>query len=302
MTNADKQRGAGSFYANAPTRSINVEGTVFAYRDLGPRDGVPLILLNHWGAVLDNFDPRIVDGLARRHRVIATDYRGIGASGGTAPVTIDAMARDAIALVHALGFKKIDLLGFSLGGFVAQDITLKAPDLVRRLILTGTGPAGGKGIDEVGAISWPLMIKGLLTLRDPKTYLFFTSSPNGRQAAKAFLERLKERKADRDKGPTPSAFLRQLKAIKAWGRQAPQDLGSIRIPVLIANGDNDIMVPTVNSNDMARRIAGSKLIIYEDAGHGGIFQYHSAFVPEALSLLNAETIQYNASVQGTLVR
>jgi pimeloyl-ACP methyl ester carboxylesterase len=273
-------------YIDAPTRSIDVDGTAFAYRDLGPRSGVPLVLLNHWGAVLDNFDPRIVDGLARRHRIIAIDYRGIGASGGTAPVTIDAMARDAIALIHALGFEKIDLLGFSLGGFVAQDIVLKAPGLVRRLILTGTGPAGGTGIDEVGAVSWPLMVKGLLTLRDPKTYLFFTSTANGRQAAKAFLERLKERKADRDKGPTPSAFLRQLKAIKAWGRQVPQDLGGIRIPVLVANGDNDIMVPTVNSHDMARRIPGSQLVIYKDAGHGGIFQYHGEFVPKALAFLN----------------
>lgn len=274
-------------YVDTPNLSVNAGGIAFAYRDVGPRDGVPLILLNHWGAVLDNFDPRIVDGLASKHRVIATDYRGIGASGGTAPVTVDEMALDAIALIRALGFKKVDLLGFSLGGFVAQDVTLKAPDLVRKLILTGTGPAGGTGIAKVGAVSWPLMIKGLLTLRDPKTYLFFTSTPNGRRSAQAFLNRLKERKAERDKSATPSAFLRQLKAIKAWGNQAPQDLNRIKVPVLIANGDDDIMVPTVNSTDMARRIAGAQLVIYEDAGHGGIFQYHAEFVPTALSFLGA---------------
>ncbi|ANP88181.1 alpha/beta fold hydrolase [Rhizobium leguminosarum] len=274
-------------YAEAPNLWINVGETPFAYRDLGPQGGVPVILLNHWGAVLDNFDPRIVDGLATRHHVIATNYRGIGASGGTAPLTIDEMARDTIALIRALGFKKVDLLGFSLGGFVAQDITLKAPDLVRKLILAGTGPAGGRGIEKVGAVSWPLIIKGLLTARDPKTYLFFTSTANGRRAAKAFLDRLKERKAGRDKGPTPRAFLRQLKAIKAWGRQAPQDLGRIDVPVLIANGDNDIMVPTVNSTDMARRIPGAELVIYQDAGHGGIFQNHADFVPKALSFLGA---------------
>jgi pimeloyl-ACP methyl ester carboxylesterase len=188
-------------YIDAPTLSINVGGTPFVYRDIGPRAGVPLVLLNHWGAVLDNFDPRIVDGLARKHRVIAIDYRGIGASGGTAPVTIDEMARDAIGLIHALGFEKVDLLGFSLGGFVAQDITLKAPDLVRKLILTGTGPAGGAGIDKVGWVSWPLIVKGLLMRRDPKFYLFFTSTANGRQAANAFLERLKERKANGTKNP-----------------------------------------------------------------------------------------------------
>ncbi|NEJ69315.1 alpha/beta fold hydrolase [Rhizobium phaseoli] len=274
-------------YAEAPNLWINVGETPFVYRDLGPQGGVPVILLNHWGAVLDNFDPRIVDGLATKHHVIATDYRGIGASGGTAPVTIDEMARDTIALIRALGFRQVDLLGFSLGGFVAQDIVMKAPDLVRKLILTGTGPAGGTGIEKVGAVSWPLMVKGLLTLHDPKTYLFFTSTANGRRSANAFLDRLKERKVGRDKGPTPRAFLRQLKAIKAWGRQAPQDLGRINIPVLIAKGDSDIMVPTVNSTDMARRIPGAQLVIYEDAGHGGIFQNHADFVPKALSFLAA---------------
>lgn len=276
-----------STYINAANQFISVNGTRLAYRELGPRGGVPLVLLNHWGAVLDNFDPRIVDGLATTHHVIAVNYRGIGLSGGSAPVTIDAMARDAIAMIRALGHSQIDLLGFSLGGFVAQDITLKAPELVRKLILTGTGPAGGTGIARVGAVSWPLIIKGLLTMRDPKTYLFFTGTKIGRAAAKTFLARLTERKADRDKGPSPRAFLRQLAAIRAWGLQAPQDLGRFRIPVLVANGDNDLMVPTANSHDMARRIRGAELVIYRDAGHGGIFQYHDQFVPKALAFLAA---------------
>ena len=287
MTSPFESPASRTRYADAPNLSVNARGVVFAYRDLGRRDGVPLVLLNHWGAVLDNFDPRIVDGLATQHRVIAIDYRGIGASSGTAPVAVDEMALDAIALVRALGFEKVDLLGFSLGGFVAQDVTLKAPELVRKLILAGTGPAGGTGIAKVGAVSWPLMIKGLLTLRDPKSYLFFTSTRNGRRSAQAFLDRLKERKVQRDRGPTPRALLRQLKAITAWGNQAPQDLGRIDIPVLVANGDNDIMVPTANSTDMARRIAMAQLVIYEDAGHGGIFQHHADFVPKALSFLDA---------------
>ncbi len=287
MTNTISFPGPATRYVDAPNRTIIVGGTRFAYRELGPRGGVPLVLFNHWGAVLDNFDPRIVDGLASRHHVIATDYRGIGASGGTAPVSIDEMARDAIALIRALGFETVDLMGFSLGGFVAQDVTLKAPGLVRKLILTGTGPAGGEGIGKVGAVSWPLIFKGLVTRRDPKTYLFFTATPTGRRAAEDFLDRLKERKVDRDKGPSPRAFLRQLKAVHAWGRQTPQDLGRIRIPVLVANGDNDIMVPTQNSRDMARRIPGAELVLYDDAGHGGIFQNHADFVPKALSFLGA---------------
>ncbi len=202
-----------------PTASFRLAEPVLPIVSLA-RGGVPLVFLNHWGAVLDNFDPRIVDGLASRHHVIAVDYRGIGLSGGSAPLTIDEMARDVIAMIHAMGFGTIDLMGFSLGGFVAQDVTLKAPGLVRKLILTGTGPAGGEGIAKVGRVSWPLILKSLVTFRDPKTYLFFTTTPNGRASAKCFLARLQERKTGRDKSPTPRAFLRQLAAIHAWGRQA----------------------------------------------------------------------------------
>lgn len=285
VSHPDKSFSTDPTCQNAPNRAISVGGTTFAYRDLGPEGGIPVVLLNHWGATLDNFDPRIVDGLAARHRVIAIDYRGIGGSGGDAPVTVAEMARDTIALIDALGFEQVDLLGFSLGGFVAQDIVLKAPERVRKLILTGTGPAGGRGIDHVGKVSWPLIVKGLLTRRDPKYYLFFTPSIRSRQAATAFLLRLKERRSGLDRSASPRAFLRQLKAITAWGRQSAQDLGGIRIPVLIANGDNDIMVPTPNSTDMARRIPRAQLVIYEDAGHGAIFQYHAEFVATALAFL-----------------
>ena len=285
MTRSDNSQRTSSRFIDAPNLSIDVGNLSVAYRDVGPRSGIPIILLNHWGAVLDNFDPRIVDGLARKHRVVAIDYRGIGASSGVAPVTTGQMAKDTIAFIHAMGFEKVHLFGFSLGGFVAQDITLKVPELVQKLVLTGTGPAGGEGIEKVGKVSWPLITKAILTFRDPKFYLFFTSTPNGRKAAKEFLARIKERKRNRDKAPTLSAFLRQLKAIKAWGKQPPQNLGSIQIPVLIVNGDNDIMVPTSNSTDMAKRIPGSQLVIYEDGGHGGIFQNHSAFVATAISFL-----------------
>ncbi|MEQ7758713.1 alpha/beta fold hydrolase [Xanthomonas hortorum] len=223
--------------------------------------------------------------MASRHRVIATDYRGIGGSGGAAPLTVDEMARDAIALIRTLGFEQVDLFGFSLGGFVAQDIALKAPDLVRKLILTGTGPAGGKDIDKVWAVSEPLIQRGASEGKDPKFFLFFTSSDTGRQAAEDFLGRLQERKVNRDNEATPEAFQRQLQAIEAWGRQSPQNLGSIRIPVLVANGDQDVMVPTENSHDLARRIPNAQLVIYEDAGHGGIFQNHADFVSKALVFL-----------------
>ncbi len=272
-------------WKDTPTISVDVARTKFVCRQLGPAAGVPVIMLNHWGAVLDNFDPRIVDGLAATRPVIAFNYRGVGASGGKAPLTVAEMADDAIAFIRALGLEKVDLLGFSLGGFVAQDIVLKQPDLVRKIILTGTGPAGGEGIEKVGSVSWPLIIKGMLMFRDPKFYLFFTSTANGRGAAKAFLERLQERKVDRDRPVTIGAFLRQLKAIKAWGMQEQQNLGAIRQPVLVANGDHDIMVPSSNSIDLARRLPNAVIVLYEDAGHGGIFQYHQAFVKKALEFL-----------------
>ncbi len=274
-------------YRDAPTRTLNAGGNAFAYRVLGPEQGVPMVLLNHWGGNLDNFDPRIVDALAASRRVYALNYRGVGKSGGTPPLTVREMARDAASVIQALGLRQIDLLGFSLGGFVAQDLVLHEPDLVCRLILTGTGPAGGVGINRVGAVSFPLIVKGMLTFTDPKARLFFTGTARGQQAAKDFLARLKERTLDRDAAVTPGVFWRQLKAIRAWGDQAPQDLGSLRIPVLIANGDHDIMVPTENSRDMARRIPGAELHIYEDAGHGGIFQYHTEFTGTALAFLDA---------------
>lgn len=286
-TNTNNPAGSPTSFVNAANQSITVNGIPFAYRDIGPTTGVPLVLFNHWGAVLDNFDPGIIDGLAQTRRIIATDYRGIGGSGGTAPLTVGEMADDAIQLIRALGFETVDVLGFSLGGFVAQDLALKAPEWVRRLILAGTGPAGGPGIDKVGSVTWPLMLKGLLTFRGPKFYLFFTSTPNGRRSASQYLRRLKARQKNRDKGPTPSAFLRQLKAITAWGKQVPQDLGRLRTPTLIVNGDSDIMVPSINSIGLANRIPNAQLVIYEDAGHGGIFQHYADFVDKALTFLDA---------------
>jgi pimeloyl-ACP methyl ester carboxylesterase len=149
-----------------------------------------VVLLNHWGANLDNFDPQIVDNISKGRRVIAINYRGIGLSSGIAPLTIGEMADDVISIIHKLGLKKVILFGFSLGGFVAQDIALKNPGLIEKLILTGTGPAGGTGINQVGKISWPLIIKGFLTFRDPKFYLFFTSTKNGKTSANQYLNRL----------------------------------------------------------------------------------------------------------------
>jgi pimeloyl-ACP methyl ester carboxylesterase len=272
-------------FASAPTRTVSAGGVDFAYRELGPATGVPVVFLHHLAAVLDNWDPRVVDGIAAKHRVITFDNRGVGASTGSTPDTIEAMARDAVTFIHALGLDSVDLLGFSMGGMIAQVIAAAEPQLVRRLIVAGTGPAGGEGIENVTRLSHLDTVRGLLTFQDPKQFLFFTRTPNGRRAGKEFLARLKERTENRDSAISLKTYFTQLKAIHRWGLARPADLSAIRQPALVANGDNDRMVPTKNSVDLANRLPDSELVIYPDAGHGGIFQYHEQFVDKALEFL-----------------
>ena len=174
-----------TMWKNAPTRTIEAGGVTFAYRQLGPDTGVPVILLTHLAAVLDNWDPRVVDGIAARHRVIAFDNRGVGASSGSTPTTIEEMAKDAVTFIRTLGFDQVDLFGFSMGGMIAQVIAQEEPRLVRKMIIAGTGPAGGEGIDKVTRISYLDTARGLLTRTDPKQYLFFTRTPNGRAAGRS---------------------------------------------------------------------------------------------------------------------
>jgi pimeloyl-ACP methyl ester carboxylesterase len=272
-------------WKSAPTQTINAGGTQFAYRELGPSGGVPVVFLTHLAAVLDNWDPRVVDGIAAERRVITFDNRGVGASSGVTPTTIEQMARDAVSFIRALGFDQVDLFGFSMGGMIAQVIAQQEPRLVRKMILAGTGPAGGDGIDKVTRISYLDIARGLLTRRDPKQFLFFTRTPNGRRAGKEFLARLEERTSDRDKAISVRSFRAQLKAIHRWGRQQPADLSSIQQPVLVMNGESDRMVPTKNTVDLDRRLPNSQLVIYPDAGHGGVFQFHEDFVKRALEFV-----------------
>ena len=289
MTTSSKPESATArSYIHTPTRTVDVNGSPFAYRQLGPDSGTPVVLLNHLGGNLDNWDPRVVDGLAAHHRVITFDNRGVGASEGSTPTTIAAMARDAVSFVRALGFDKVDLIGFSLGGFIAQVIAQQQPQLVRRIVLAGTGPAGGEGIDKVTSVTIKDMIRAGLTFSDPKRYLFFTQTAHGKHAARDFLARLKERTDGRDAAISPLTFHAQLKAIHGWGRQQPDDLSRIVAPVLVVNGDADRMVPSGNTVDLARRLPNSQLELYPDAGHGGAFQYHDAFVARVLHFLERD--------------
>ncbi|WP_411088655.1 alpha/beta fold hydrolase [Streptomyces sp. 061-3] len=289
MNDARGLRGdVGTSYKNAPTRTVTAGGVTFAYRELGSQSGVPVVFLTHLAAVLDNWDPRVVDGIAARRRVITFDNRGVGASTGSTPRTIEAMAKDAVTFIRALGFEYVDLHGFSMGGMIAQVIAQTEPDLVRKLILTGTGPAGGEGIKDVTRLSHLDTVRGLITLQDPKQFLFFTRSAGGRRAGKEFLARLKERTRDRDKAISLTSYGAQLKAIRRWGLEQPHDLSVIRQPVLVANGESDRMVPSQNSTDLARRVQNGELVFYPDAGHGGIFQFHRQFVETALEFLERQ--------------
>lgn len=273
-------------YKDAPARTITAGGVTFAYRELGPVGGVPVVFFVHLAANLDNWDPRIVDPIARSHHVITFDNRGVGASSGRVPDTVEAMADDAATFIGALGYEQIDVFAFSLGGMVAQALVAKHPNLVRKLILTGTGPAGGKDIDKVAGTTYLDILRATLTRSDPKEFLFFNRNATGKRAARAFVDRLKERTVNRDVPVTLTAFQTQLKAIKNWGRSAPADLSALTQPTLIANGDHDRMVPSRLSADMHRRIKGSELIIYPDSGHGGIFQFHDRFAPVAVAFLD----------------
>ena len=273
-------------YKDAPARTVSTGGVTYAYRELGPKGGVPVVFFVHLAATLTTGTPASTRS-PEKAPVIAFDNRGgVGASTGAVPDTIEAMADDAVTFIRALGVDKVDIFSFSLGGMVAQALVVKHPELVRELTsLTGTGPAGGKDIDKVAGTTFYDMLRATLTRRDPKEFLFFNRNATGKPAAKAFVDRLKERTVDRDAEITPKAFLTQLKAIKRWGRSTPADLSRITQPTLIANGDNDRMVPSVLSEDLHRRIPGSELVIYPDSGHGGIFQFHDRFVPVALEFL-----------------
>ncbi|MFJ9097545.1 alpha/beta fold hydrolase [Streptomyces sp. NPDC102405] len=272
-------------YAKAPARTITAAGVTYAYRELGPTGGIPVVFFVHLAATLDNWDPRIIDPIAKGRHVIAFDNRGVGASTGQVPDSVEAMADDAYTFIKALGFDKVDVFSFSLGGMVAQALVVKHPELIRKLVLTGTGPKGGKDIDKVVATTYWDTLRATLTRSDPKEFLFFNRNSTGKAAARAFVNRLKERTVDRDAKIKFKAFQTQLKAITKWGRSTPDDLSKITHPTLIANGDNDRMVPSVLSEDLHRRIKGSELIIYPDSGHGGIFQYYDEFTPLAVEFL-----------------
>jgi pimeloyl-ACP methyl ester carboxylesterase len=274
-------------YADASTRRVTAEnGIEYAYRDLG-RGDPPLLALQHFRGNLDNWDPALVDALAAERRVVAFDNVGVAATTGATPNTVEAMAHDAIAFVEAMGVERVDLLGFSLGSFVAQEIALIRPDLPRRVVLASSAPRGAAGMhgwapDVIGAIGAPET--------SPQGYLgvFFARTDTSRDAGQQAMGRIFGRTTDRDQPTTWQTRQAQYDAVCDWGipnHSLLQRLAAIDVPVFVANGDSDPMILPRYSWLLAGLIPDTRLTIYPDSAHGFLFQHHSRFAADVNAFL-----------------
>jgi pimeloyl-ACP methyl ester carboxylesterase len=274
----------------APNLSVSIAGQTFVYRRFGNdgTDAPPLLCLQHFRGNLDNWDPSLVDRLAEDREVILLDNRGVGSSTGTVPDNVPDMARDALRFVDALGLREIDLLGFSLGGFVAQEFVLVRPRLVRRLILAGTAPQGAPRLHRMSDDVYALATQDVL---DPERFikLFFSGSAESRAKAVEFLGRITARQVDRDEPTDIATRDAQLEAITRWGIPDPSKLAhltAITQPTFVANGDNDRWMITENSHLLAQHLSNSELRFYPDSGHGFLDQYPELFADHVRSFLN----------------
>ena len=274
----------------APTLAIDAaNGTTYAYRRFGRKGAIPVVFLQHFRGNLDNWDPALVDDIAAGREVILVDNSGVGLSTGSTPHSVKGLARDVLAFIDALGLTEIDLFGFSLGGFVAQEIVLLRPRLVRRLILAGTAPEGGRGFHAWSEEITSHAYKDVPGAEDV-FYLFFAPTETSQARAKEFAGRIFTRERDRDQKPTLAVRDAQAEAITDWGIPDTTKLArlaGITQPTLVANGSNDILVPTVNSYLLAGHIPNAQLIIYPDANHGFLFQYPHEFAAEVSKFLGA---------------
>ena len=277
-------------YSELPTNLVSAgNGIDYAYRDTGGAGAAPLVLLQHFRGNLDNWDPALIDALASVRRVITFDNAGVGRSSGTTPDTFEQMARDAIAFVAAMGLSQVDLLGFSIGSLVAQQVALVRPSIVRRLVLASAAPQGAAGMhgwapEVIGAVGTPRT--------SPEEYLsvFFTQSAASRQAGREALGRMAARTHDRDQVTTWPTREAQYDAVCTWGipdHPLLQRLAAIEMPVFVANGDSDPMMLPHYSYLLAGLIPHAQVTIYPDAAHGFLFQHHAQFAADVEAFLAA---------------
>ena len=273
-------------HLTAPTRSAEASGIRFAYRRFGNDAGVPLLFLQHFRGGMDHWDPAVTDGFARDRPVILFDNAGVASSSGETPNTIDAMGEHAADFLGALRLSKVDVLGFSIGGYVAQALTLRHPKLVRRLILVGTGPRSGEPSSDPKVSE--LARRSDNSLED-FLYLFFFPSPTSQAAGRAFWERRHLRKNDVDPPSSPQTMEAQIAALTEWREARGErfaELKNITQPTLVVNGSRDVMVPTINSFTLSQHIPNAQLIIYPDSGHASQFQYPELFLLHARTFLD----------------
>lgn len=286
MTKFDPASHDAATLETAPTRYIEGGGIRFAYRRLGPSTGTPLVLLQHFSGNIDAWDPAVVNALATDRPVVVFDNAGVGRSTGQTPDNIAAMARDAVAFINQLGLSQVDLLGFSLGGFIAQQIAAQHATLVRKLILVGTAPKGGE--EHLLAVLQDAFSQ--TDAPDPRLPLFFTKSSASQSAGLAFLKRAKVRGEDRDTDNGGAVTDPQAKALISWCATPDPEhsiLRAIHQPALVVSGSHDTMLPADNAYAMFKALSNAQLVLYPDSGHGALFQYHELFVSHVRTFLEA---------------
>ena len=273
-------------HETAATQFVQVGANRLTYRRFGRQGEFPLLLLNYFAAAMDDWDPRVTNGLAARREVILFDNVGVAGSTGETPSTVAAMTKDCIDFCKALGFKKLDVLGFSLGGMIAQQLAFQYPDMIRRMILIGTGPRGGEALTFTELSVDDLKNPVALVLNS-----FFTPSNSSQAAGRAYLERLQLRKTDRDAAVALNSAGTQLNAIREWGAVPSNDryamLGEIRQPILVVHGNGDVVVPPINAFLLVQHLPDAQLAMYPDASHGAASQHADSFLEHARLFLNA---------------
>ena len=279
-----------NLHETAPTQFQDVGDVRLAYRRFGKEGAPPLVCLQHFTGTMNNWDPVHTNRLAQDRPVVLVDYRGVGRSGGEAPDSIPGMARDIIEFIRTLVAEQVDLFGFSIGGMIAQQIVLDAPELVRRLILVGTTPAGGEGMTELSPqvreiVFWPNSTDAERLLE-----LFFSPTATSQAAGSAWLSRIAARQEDREPSASPQVAGAQLTAATVWNQVTGERYGYLKdIPhrTLVVNGHDDIMIPTVNSFILQQRLPDARLILFPDSGHGSHFQFPDEFAETAAGFLAA---------------